>query len=446
MTDLMVGGERFRVEVEGDPERPVLLLSSSLGADLSMWDAQMPALLAHFRVVRYDPRGHGRSTIDGVPYSLAQLGTDVLAILDALEIERAHFLGISMGGAVGQWLLVNAPERVERAVLANTNARFAPPQLWNERIRTVLSKGTQALAAATMERWFSTGFRADHADKVAAMDKVFRATSGEGYAAAAAALRDIDMREALRAVDRPVLLVTGRNDSIASAADVATMLDAIAGARHVELDCKHISNIEAQAAFDAAVIGFLTAPIRAGKARAPKAKTAKPATRRLARPGTAARSPLKRTRAAATPARRRPAAEAARASVKPAPAKASPRKATRPASTRRVSSVAARAPVAKTGRDGKAAPAKKPVRKAKPVAKAAVSASAKPRRGATASAATRKAVGRKAVTKKAVTKKSAVKKAAAKKAVPGAKKVVAKPAARRPAKGKRPGRPDGRRR
>ena len=438
MTNLTIDGETFRVEVEGDPSRPALLLSSSLGADLSMWNAQMPAFLAQFRVVRYDPRGHGGSTRAGAPYSLARLGADALAILDALDIERTHFLGISMGGAVGQWLLVNAPERIDRAVLANTNARFGAPQGWNERIRSAVSHGTQALAAATMERWFSAGFRADHADNVAAMDKVFRATSSEGYAAACAALRDMDMREALRAVDRPVLLVTGRDDSIASAADIATMLGAIPGAQHIELDCKHISNIGAQAAFDAAVVAFLTAPIRASKARAKASPPAKPATRRLARRVTAARSPLKPARAAATPARRRPAKESARSEAKPARAKASPRKAARPASTRRVSPVAARAPVAK------AAAAKSPARKAKP---AKAPATAKPRRGVAISPATRKAVAKKAVTKKAVTKKGAVKKATAKKVVKKAtptKKVTAKPAARRPTKKTRPGRPGGR--
>ena len=442
MSGITIDGEHFRVEVEGDPARPVLLLSSSLGADLSMWDAQMPAFLGEFRVVRYDPRGHGRSTTAGAPYSLARLGADVLAILDALEIERTHFLGISMGGAVGQWLLVNAPERIDRAVLANTNARFGPPQLWNERIRVVRSHGTQALAAATMERWFSQSFRAEAADKVAVMDKVFCVTSSEGYAAAAGALRDMDLREALRTIDRPVLLVTGRDDGIASAADIATMLSAIPGVRHVQLECQHISNIEAQAAFDAAAIGFLTAPLRAGK---PKAKpAAKPATRR--RPGAAARNPLKRTPATAAPVRRRPATTATRASAKPAPAKTSSRKAARPAATRRVSPVAARAPVAKKAIAkkapvSKATAAKSPARKAKSVVK--VTAKAKPRRKATASVATRKAVAKKAVTKKAVTKKTGKKVVAKKGAKTAAKKVMAKPTARRPTK-KRPGRPAGR--
>ena len=454
MTDLTIDGEIFRVEVEGDSAQPVLLLSGSLGADLSMWDAQMPAFLAHFRVVRYDPRGHGRSTREGAPYSLARLGADVLAILDALAIERTHFLGLSMGGAVGQWLLVNAPERIDRAVLANTNARFAPSQLWNERILSVLSKGTQALAAATMERWFSKGFRAGKAETVAAIDRVFRATSREGYAASSAALRDMDMREALRAVDRPVLLLTGVDDSIASAADIATMLDAIPGARHVELDCKHISNIEAQTAFDAAVVAFLTAPVRAGKTRPPKA-AATPATRRLAGRRTAVRSPLKRAGASVAPARRRPAVDPARAVSKPARTKTSPRKAARPASPRRVSPVVARLPVAKAV-PPKPASAKSPVRKAKPAVKSSVPSTPKPRRGAALSAATRKAVAKKAVTKKAVTKKAvtkkggiqknAVKKAAAKKTVKKAttaKKVIGKPAARRPTK-KQPGRSGGR--
>jgi 3-oxoadipate enol-lactonase len=444
MTDLTIDGETFRVEVEGDPARPVLLLASSLGAGLTMWDAQMPAFLQHFRVVRYDPRGHGGSTRAGAPYSLARLGGDALAILDALGIERAHIVGISMGGAVAQWLLVNAPERVDRAVLVCTNARFAPPQLWNERIGKVLSHGTQALASVTMERWFSEGFRASHADVVAATEKVFRATSAEGYAAAAAALRDMDMREALRSVERPVLVVTGRDDGIASPADIAGMLSAIAGARHVELDCKHISNIEAQADFDAAVIAFLTGPVpaRARKPREVKPKAvAKPATRRPAGRTILARSPLKRTRAVAPPERRPRPADPTRAAAKPA-RKAAPRKAARPGATRRASPVAARAPVEK-------AAAKTPARKTKTAA-TKTPATTKPRRATKASTATRKAVAKKAVTKKAVTKKAATKKPVTKK-VP-AKKVAAKtrassaptkpakPGARRTTK-KRPGRP-----
>ena len=395
-------------------------MSPSLGSDLTLFDAQMSALLEHFRVVRYDPRGHGGSTTAGAPYALARLGRDALAILDALGMETAHFIGLSMGGAVGQWLLVHAPERIGRAVIANTAARLGHPDLWNERIVTVLAKGTQALAAATMERWFSPAFRKRAAKRVAAVETVFCETGGEGYAGACAALRDMDLREAIKRIERPVLVISGREDSVTSDADIAALTSSIPGARHVELDCRHVSNIEQAEDFNAAVVAFLTAPMSARAPRKP------PAPRRSAGGrAAAARVPLK------------PASTGT--STKRAAARATPAKATR----------RARGAVAKTPEPTRAkpsaakAPAKKAaVKKAGPGKSAAKKTPRKSvaRRTPTTARATPRKTPNKAAAKTAPAKKGAGKKTAAK------KMAARRPASTRRTSPKRPGRPGGRKR
>ncbi len=147
--------------LEGPAGAPVLLLSNSLGTDLGMWDTQIPALTAHFRVLRYDTRGHGASLVTPGPYAIGQLGADVLALLDALELPRVHFCGLSMGGLIGQWLGIHAGERLGRLVLCNTAAKIASDEVWNTRIDTVLKGGEQAmrdLRDASVARWFTAGF------------------------------------------------------------------------------------------------------------------------------------------------------------------------------------------------------------------------------------------------------------------------------------------------
>lgn len=435
MTDLTIGDETFRVRAEGDQTRPTLMLSNSLGTDLTLWEGQMPALLKHFRVIRYDSRGHGRSVTDEGPYSIARLGGDALAILDALEIEKAHFVGISMGGAVAQWLLVNAPERIERAVLANTAARLGTPDVWNERIQSVLSDGMEANAATTIERWFSSDFSARQPDRVAAVHAVLLATPPRGYAACCAALRDMDLREALRSVQHPVLVVTGRADPVVTEEDAALLVETIRGAKHVVLDAKHISNIEAEAAFNEAVVGFLTAPAQAGSPRTgakPRASR-KPATvtrRPTIGRATAARSPLKKS--------------AERAPAKAAKTSGTVAKATNKAGTVR------RRPTSKATRTRTTAAERKSAKKS-PKAKATEAKRPTTTRPATT---TKRPAGKTAPARRATTTaaaRGAVKKAAAK-ATKTAKKTPAKkkdtpkklPVARRKATTK-PRRPAGRR-
>jgi len=172
--------------LEGPAGAPVLVLSNSLGTDLHMWDAQIAAFTQHFQVLRYDTRGHGASLVSEGPYSIEQNGRDVLALLDALGIAKAHFCGLSMGGLIGQWLGINAPERIERLVLCNTAAKIGTPEVWNPRIETVLAEGEQAMRGlrdASIARWFTADFAEANPDKVEPIVGMLAQTSPERYAA-----------------------------------------------------------------------------------------------------------------------------------------------------------------------------------------------------------------------------------------------------------------------
>lgn len=245
-------------ELEGPDDTPILALSNSLGTDLSMWAVQMPVLLAHFRVLRYDTRGHGQSGVPTGDYSLEQLGGDVIGLLDHLNIHRAHFCGISMGGLTGMWLGVHHPERIGRLVLANTAARIGSGESWQARIDAVRSGGMAALAPAIIERWYTPGYRSRCAAAVAPFQEALAATSADGYASCCAALRDADLRVALPRVALPTLVIAGTHDNSTPAADGRAVAAQIEGARYVELDAAHISNQEQAGAFSAAVLSFLT--------------------------------------------------------------------------------------------------------------------------------------------------------------------------------------------
>lgn len=178
---------RLFYRMEGRSNLPALALSHSLGCDHNMWAPQMPDLLQHFQVLRYDARGHGASDVPVGDYTLDQLGQDVLALADELNLEKFAFCGISMGGAVGQWLAINAPQRLTALVLANTSPKFGTPDLWDARIKAVREGGMQALVDATMERFFST----DKQESIWAQSirAVVLGTDPKGYAACCAALR-----------------------------------------------------------------------------------------------------------------------------------------------------------------------------------------------------------------------------------------------------------------
>jgi 3-oxoadipate enol-lactonase len=248
--------------LEGPAGAPVLVLSNSLGTDLHMWDVQLPALTRHFQVLRYDTRGHGQSLVTEGPYSIEQLGRDALALLDALDIAKAHFCGLSMGGLIGQWLAINAPERIERLVLCNTAAKIGAPEVWNPRIDTVLAGGAQAmrdLRDASISRWFTPGFAAAQPQQVEPIVGMLAQTSPQGYAANCAAVRDADFREQLGAIRAPTLILCGSGDPVTTPEHGRFMQQRIAGAKLLEFHAAHLSNVEAGVAFTEALLDFLKA-------------------------------------------------------------------------------------------------------------------------------------------------------------------------------------------
>jgi 3-oxoadipate enol-lactonase len=243
--------------MEGTRGSPALVLSNSLGTDLAMWEPQLAALRPHFCIVRYDTRGHGQSGVPPGPYTMEDLGRDVVALLDHIETERASFCGVSLGGMTGMWLGVHAPSRIDRLVLANTAPRMAPPDLWNQRIEKVNAGGMRAISDAVLARWFTADFIAREPSTLAQMKTMMERQPPGGYVACCAAVRDMDQREDVARVRAPTLLISGAHDAATPPAEAAFLASRIPGARVVELPAAHISNIEASAAFNAALASFL---------------------------------------------------------------------------------------------------------------------------------------------------------------------------------------------
>jgi len=248
---------RLHYELEGDPKLPVLMLCNSLGTTLQMWAPQMPAFLAHFRVLRYDTRGHGASEVTPGEYSIAQLGADAVALLDHLGIERVSFCGLSMGGMTGMWLGVNRPERVERMVLANTGAQVGDPSMWAARFETVRAGGMAAITPSLLDRWFTARYRQLAPDEVQKVRAMLLATSPDGYIANGAAVRDMDQRASLARIAVPTLVIAGTYDGSTPPELGRAVAQAVDGARYVELDAAHLSNWEQAGAFTATALAFL---------------------------------------------------------------------------------------------------------------------------------------------------------------------------------------------
>ena len=248
--------------LDGPQGAPVLVLSNSLGTDLGMWDAQIPAFTEHFQVLRYDTRGHGQSLVSEGPYSIEQLGRDVLALLDALHIERAHFCGLSMGGLIGQWLGIHAGERLNKLVVCNTAAKIGEPSVWNPRIEMVLRDGPAAMAGlrdASIARWFTADYAQAQPEQVKRITDMLAATSPQGYAANCAAVRDADFRDQLAAIKVPTLVIAGTEDAVTPPSGSHFIQEQVAGAQYAEFHAAHLSNVQAGDAFSQRVLAFLSA-------------------------------------------------------------------------------------------------------------------------------------------------------------------------------------------
>lgn len=248
---------RIHYRFDGPADAPVLVLSGSLGADVSAWEPQVPELAKRYRVLRYDSRGHGETAVTPGPYTVALLARDVVRLLDALDVARASFCGLSIGGQVGAWLGAHAGARFERLVLCNTGARIGSVETWNARIEAVLTHGLASITGPLMDRWFTAGFRERSPQVVARARAMVERTAPAGYAACAAAVRDADLRADLAAIQAPTLVISGRHDPATTPELGRELAAGIAGSRYAEVDAAHLSSIEAAEAFTATLLEFL---------------------------------------------------------------------------------------------------------------------------------------------------------------------------------------------
>jgi 3-oxoadipate enol-lactonase/4-carboxymuconolactone decarboxylase len=253
-----IDSNRLFYRLEGKSGAPVLVLSHSIGCDHAMWAQQVEALLPYFQILRYDIRGHGASDAPGEEYSIEQLGREVVALADTLKIETFSFCGISLGGAIAQWLAINLPERMEKIVIANSSPHFGPPANWDARRKAVVEGGMGEIVDQAMQRFFSaeTLRRGDaHAEGVRS---VLLGTNPGGYAGCCSALRDFDSRELLSTIKTPTLIIAGDADvSTTWTGHGEILAREISGARAIQLPAAHLSNIERPRSFSAALLDFL---------------------------------------------------------------------------------------------------------------------------------------------------------------------------------------------
>jgi len=250
-------GARISYTVTGPAGAPVLLLINSIGTTRELWAPQVDAFNRAYRLIRYDARGHGASSVPSGDYTIGQLGRDALAILDAERAGTASVCGISLGGLTAMWMGVHAPRRVVSLILANTAARIGSVQSWTDRMALVREHGMSGVADLALPRWFSSGFAERHPATLERFRTMIEGCAAEGYLGCCAALRDEDLRESISGIRCPVLAVAGRTD-LATPVDALQDIHArIAESRMVTLDASHLSNVEQAEAFTSAVLNFL---------------------------------------------------------------------------------------------------------------------------------------------------------------------------------------------
>ncbi len=244
--------------VDGPAAAPVLVLANSLGTTWAMWDPQLPALTARFRVVRYDQRGHGATPAPPGPYTIADLGTDVVELLDALGEERASICGLSLGGMVAMWLASHAPDRVDRLVLCCTAPALPPAGQWAERAATVRASGPGGLLDALLGRWFTPGFAGRRPDVAALVAAMLGTTDPEGYAGCCEAIGAMDQTDQLGSIVAPTLVLAGAADPVTPPATALAIHQRVAGSSLVVLpEAAHLANVEQPDRFAAAVVDHL---------------------------------------------------------------------------------------------------------------------------------------------------------------------------------------------
>jgi 3-oxoadipate enol-lactonase len=244
-------------EVTGRPNAPAVILSNSLGTTTAMWDPQMHALAGRFRTVRYDHRGHGRSPVPSGPYDISDLGLDLIALMDRLDIERAHVCGVSLGGMVGMWLAATAAERLDRLVVCSTAAKLGPPEAWQERAATVRAEGTEAVADYVAGRSFTTAFAARHPEVVAEVRDMIASTPAEGYAACCEVIARMDLEPILDAIRAPTLVILGAQDPAVSPEHARRIAERVTDCRVEVIDGAHLVSIEQSQIVTRAIVEHL---------------------------------------------------------------------------------------------------------------------------------------------------------------------------------------------
>lgn len=256
----MIDGVRIAYRDEGNPDGEPIVFVNSLGTDLRMWDAQASALARTFRVIRYDCRGHGGSEVAGETTTLARLGADLVGLLDHLDVARAHLCGLSLGGITALWIAINHPNRVGRAVFANTAARHGTREGWDARIRSVREGGLAAVRDVVVNRFLGPAFRAEHPDAERLVGDMLLATPPSGYIAACTALRDADLRDDVHRIDLPALIITSELDESSPPSLGDELHRAIDGSELVMLPgAAHLSAVERADDFTRILTRFLGA-------------------------------------------------------------------------------------------------------------------------------------------------------------------------------------------
>ena len=246
-------------ELRGPEGAPVIAFTGSLGTDLTMWQPQADRLTGRFRTLRYDVRGHGASEVPPGPYSIADLGSDLVALLDRLEIERASLCGLSIGGMISMWVGVHAPERVERLVLCSTSALLGPPSAWTERAATVRANGVGAVADVVLGRWFTPGFAQAHPEVIERMRRILTATPSEGYAGCCDAIAEMDLTPDLPSIVAPTLVLSGEQDPATPPEHGRRIAELIPGARfEIVSPAAHIATIERPDLTTAMILRFFS--------------------------------------------------------------------------------------------------------------------------------------------------------------------------------------------
>lgn len=243
--------------LQGTPNSPVLIFSNSLGSELMMWEALVQYLLPYFRVLRYDTRGHGLNKAEGQqPFEIADLGRDVINLMDKLSIEKAYFCGLSMGGLIGQWLGINCPNRFHKIALSNTGAKIGTAHTWNARLQTIGTQGLQAIVDGTMERWFTEAFQQENPQRVAETHAMFLRSDLQGYSNCCVAIRDADFRESLSQIPLQTLVITGHEDPVTDVAHAEFLVANIPNASIKILHARHLAATEQPKQYAHTLIDF----------------------------------------------------------------------------------------------------------------------------------------------------------------------------------------------